>query len=320
MSNTLYPAETHSGTVTSFIPLTTIWTAPAGCSGSFRLDGPSLMAFDPGYGLDINTDVICDPPAMTTWWEQGLLGGGGAYKTEVSIGPLTCPDGYSTVASSVKDVSSTLAMCCPGGYYLEGGIPGQIQGDCLSDVSSGMTLTYGSTSYDDPSSWHIVTTTLASHSTVGAIAIEGWNINGPRAVTSTPAPHSTTASTTTTTSITNADATASTSTHVNASLNADTGTGTSTTGSASGSSGLSTGAKAGIGVGVGVGGIALIAFLIWFFYNRHRKEKNSPIPELPVPNSYTSTPPPPAMSQATEGASSAPSELPGARIPTELEG
>lgn len=71
------------------------------------------MAFDPAYGLDVETDVACGPPVVTTWWEQGLLGGGGSYKTEVSIGPLTCPKDWETVASSTKDSSSVLEMCCP---------------------------------------------------------------------------------------------------------------------------------------------------------------------------------------------------------------
>lgn len=113
MSTTIYPAETSDGTVTSFIPLTTTWTPSAGCETKYRLDGPSLMAFDPGYGLDVETGVICDPPAMTTWWEQGLLGGGGLYETAVSIGPLVCPSGWTTVAESTKDTTSTAAMCCP---------------------------------------------------------------------------------------------------------------------------------------------------------------------------------------------------------------
>lgn len=114
MSATLYPAETNSGgTVTSYIPLTTAYSASQGCSSSFRLNGPSLMAFDPGYGIDIDTDVVCNPPAVTTWWNQGNLGGGGGSRTVASIGPLTCPAGFSTVVTSVKDQISTEAMCCP---------------------------------------------------------------------------------------------------------------------------------------------------------------------------------------------------------------
>lgn len=109
----LYPAETSNGQVTSFIPLTSAWPSSSGCASSFRLNGPSLMAFDPGYGLDIDPDVRCAPPAVTTWWKQGLLGGGQDDHTAVSLGPMTCPQDWSTVVSSTKDQSSTLAMCCP---------------------------------------------------------------------------------------------------------------------------------------------------------------------------------------------------------------
>lgn len=113
MSSTLYPAETTDGTVTSFIPLTTAWPSSSGCASIFRLNGPSLVAYDPGYGLDIDTDVMCAPPAVTTWWEQGHLFGGGSRHTAVSIGPLTCPEDFTTATSSIRDGSSTLAMCCP---------------------------------------------------------------------------------------------------------------------------------------------------------------------------------------------------------------
>ncbi|KAF1951066.1 hypothetical protein CC80DRAFT_216566 [Byssothecium circinans] len=68
------PAETNSGEVTSWIPLSSVYTPSAGCESIFRLNGPSLVAFDPGYGLDINTAVKCAPSAVTTWWEQARLG------------------------------------------------------------------------------------------------------------------------------------------------------------------------------------------------------------------------------------------------------
>jgi hypothetical protein len=110
----LYPAETNNGVVTSWIPLTTAWASVSGCSNSLMLEGDRLVAFDPGYGISINPAATCQPSAVTTWWEQGRLGGGsGAGHTAVSILPLTCPEGFSTVVTSVKDYSSTLAMCCP---------------------------------------------------------------------------------------------------------------------------------------------------------------------------------------------------------------
>lgn len=91
----IYPAETNNGVVTSWIPLSTAWPSSSGCADSFRLDGLSLMAFDPGYSLNVNPSVTCEPPEVTTWWEQGLLGGGDSSgHTAVSIGPLVCPESF----------------------------------------------------------------------------------------------------------------------------------------------------------------------------------------------------------------------------------
>lgn len=110
-----YPAETNaSGEITSFIALPTVFTPPSSCSTVFRLNGFSIVAYDPGFGIDVDTRVRCAPAAVTTWWEQRRLGVyNGDGHTAMSIGPLTCPYQWSTVASYVKDEVSTLAMCCP---------------------------------------------------------------------------------------------------------------------------------------------------------------------------------------------------------------
>ncbi|RAH68318.1 uncharacterized protein BO66DRAFT_472778 [Aspergillus aculeatinus CBS 121060] len=196
MSITSYPAETNSGTVTSYLPLTTAWPSSSGCASIYRLNGPSLVDWDPGYGLDVNSDVVCDAPEVTTWWEQGLLGNGGTLPTRISLGPFTCPEAFSTMKSSVKDASSTLVMCCPSQYYIGDGNTALIDGNCESDVSSGMILTYASTPSGEATSWKIVTTTLTRSWTVGAIAVVGWNIRYD-AVTPTATAPATTASITT---------------------------------------------------------------------------------------------------------------------------
>ncbi|KAL1982509.1 hypothetical protein VTN96DRAFT_1234 [Rasamsonia emersonii] len=255
----VYPAETTSGVVTSWIPLTTVWTASAGCSDSFRLDGPSLVAFDPGYGLDIDHRVICQPPAVTTWWEQGLLGGGDqSGHTAVNILPLTCPEGFSTVVTSTRDHSSTLAMCCPSGYYLANGQTGQVEGDCLSTVLPGMTLTYASAPATESTAWTIVTTTLTSSSTVGAIAVVGWNVASPTTTTSSATSLASTGSATSSTVFTTSSAIHSAAVQ------------TSSSSSVRPSDNLSTGDKAGIGVGVSLGIIELIA-LLWTVLLLRRK-------------------------------------------------
>ncbi|KAJ5751805.1 hypothetical protein N7520_008722 [Penicillium odoratum] len=72
-------AQTDGSTITSFVPLTTVYTFPSSCSTKYRLDGPSLMAFDPAYGMDVQTGVVCVPPAQTTWWESEVVTGTGDY-------------------------------------------------------------------------------------------------------------------------------------------------------------------------------------------------------------------------------------------------
>jgi hypothetical protein len=114
VSYTPIAPETNGEDVTDWVPLTTAFSWSSACTGSYRLDGPSLVAFDPGYGLDIDPNVACQPPAVTTWWEQARLGvesqGG---HTAASLQPMVCPRSFITVASSIKHNSSTLAMCCP---------------------------------------------------------------------------------------------------------------------------------------------------------------------------------------------------------------
>ncbi|KAI1356099.1 hypothetical protein F5Y01DRAFT_268530 [Xylaria sp. FL0043] len=256
---TLYPAVTSEGTVTSFLPLTTPFTPSAECSDYFRLNGPSLVAFDPGYGLDIDPLVRCVPSAVTTWWEQGRLGDNNEDHTAISIGPLVCPYEWRTVATSVADESSTAAMCCPSGYYLENGIPGSVVGDCLSDVSKGMLLTYASTSADNSDSWYTKTTSLAASSTVGAIAIVGWNI---KLATST------TIKSTSSSAISTRSNPISTPSPVSVSSSSPSPSSSSTN-----SSHISPGIAAGIGVGVGLGVIGTASLLVVLYLMKRRKRR-----------------------------------------------
>jgi hypothetical protein len=105
-------AETNGDQVTSWIPLTTVFTPSPGCESIFRsLGGNGLVAFDPGYGLDVDLAVKCAPPEVTTWWEQGRRGGN--TNTRVEIQPITCPILWTTVATSIKDSTTTEIACCP---------------------------------------------------------------------------------------------------------------------------------------------------------------------------------------------------------------
>ncbi|KAB8203835.1 hypothetical protein BDV34DRAFT_226944 [Aspergillus parasiticus] len=175
MSATLKPMETIDKHVTSWLPLTSNWNLPSGCSTSFHINAAALTAFDPGYGLEGDALVRCVPPEIVASWKQAALG---HSDTSISLGPLTCPDYLYTAGISVKDGSSTLAICCPSGYIREIASPDvQMNGDCLSSVCSNMVLTFGSTAPEGSRGWIIVTTTLTTSSTVRAMAVLGWNID-----------------------------------------------------------------------------------------------------------------------------------------------
>ncbi|KAE8332174.1 hypothetical protein BDV39DRAFT_200328 [Aspergillus sergii] len=194
MSATLYPLETIDERVTSWLPLTTAWNLPSGCSPNFHINAAALTAFDPGYGLEGDPLVRCVPPEMAAWWEQAALG---HPDTLISLGPLTCPDYLYTAGISVKDYSSTLAMCCPSGYIHENTISDtKLNVDCLSIATSNMVLTFGSTAPGDLRAWTMVTTTLTTSLTVRAMAVMGWNIETSVSITtSTSVPAAATATT-----------------------------------------------------------------------------------------------------------------------------
>lgn len=105
--------EWTSGTLTSWIPLTTRYTGHAAqCSTKFwQLNSnDDFVAWDPGFGISIQ-DLRCVPEAATTVWDQDRLGNN--TDTVVSIGPITCPEAFNPVATSVIDESRTQIACCP---------------------------------------------------------------------------------------------------------------------------------------------------------------------------------------------------------------
>ncbi|KAF0316792.1 lpxtg-domain-containing protein [Colletotrichum asianum] len=275
-----YPAETNaSGEITSFIALPTVFTPPSSCSTVFRLNGFSIVAYDPGFGIDVDTRVRCAPAAVTTWWEQRRLGVyNGDGHTAMSIGPLTCPYQWSTVASYVKDEVSTLAMCCPPDYTLTNtnGHAGSLVGDCRSNVLTGAVLTFASSNVSE-GRWRMNSTTVEWESFIGAIAVVGWNTL-PGA---TGAPSSLSATATTNLSPpaeTNTDASAlprqTTPTEPTPTILPSTPTEIPT----SINQGIPLSTTIGIGVGVGVGVIAifLVAFLLWRRRRRQLRSSEEP--------------------------------------------
>ncbi|KAJ5267552.1 hypothetical protein N7478_010360 [Penicillium angulare] len=238
-----YPPQVTSGYTTTFIPLTTAWTAPEYCStqylGMNGTDGDlTYRAFDPFYHQYANTSATCNP-------SQILEPSGDDW---TSLGPFICPGNWTSVAETLTEGSSTQTACCPSDYTANvvPNTDGYLDVDCISYAGGDMNLTYAS--YGLPTSnMAFITTFITDGWKLYADPASGWNI-GPSTANAT-----TTGSTTPTST--------------------DVGKSTSTAGSehrASGDDGA--GRKAGIAVGVVVGVLAVLA-LFAFFIVRHRRSK-----------------------------------------------
>ncbi|KAB8225531.1 hypothetical protein BDV33DRAFT_198444 [Aspergillus novoparasiticus] len=302
MSATLKSLETIDKRVTSWLPLTTAWNLPPGCSTNFHTNAAALIAFHPGYGLEGDQLVRCVPPEIVSSWKQAALG---HPDTSISLGPLTCPDYLYTGGISVKDGSSTLATCCPSGYVHENAIPDtKLNVDCLSIATSNMVLTFRSTAPGDLRAWTMVTTTLTTSSTVRAMAVMGWNIETSISVTTSTSVAATATVTSVNTLSMNVLPKDSSAMIVNSSListrsedspvlASSSAIGLSSTISAAPSStisrsitdyGLSAEDKAGIGVGAGVVAIGL-GVLVVAICILVRKQRRSLMRRPPHPNS-----------------------------------
>lgn len=159
------------------------------------------------------------------------------------------------------------------GYYLADASTGEVVGACQSDVSIGFSGTWAYT--NDGSSWSIMTTTVSeSLSTVGAIAIVGWN------VIQTSIPSTSTTSTTidsssilkvsTTNTLLNLPiATAASSDSVSYTSSVISRQSTLTASQPA----LSTGASVGIGLGVAFGFIGAVSLLVSLYLTRRRRHR-----------------------------------------------
>jgi hypothetical protein len=109
------PAETTNpnGITTSWVPFTT--PGPSllpECLSAFYLNpqnAASIGAFDPWYGQNVNTSLQCQAPQLTTWWDQADL----SASTLWNLGPLACPNGYTTGSTQSVNAQSTILACCP---------------------------------------------------------------------------------------------------------------------------------------------------------------------------------------------------------------
>ncbi|KAJ5093559.1 hypothetical protein N7456_009420 [Penicillium angulare] len=248
-----YPPQETSGLTTTFLPLTTTWTAPEYCStqyiGMNGTDGElTYRAFDPFYHQFANTSATCHPTQILILKSHHTGDDTSGYDW-TSLGPFICPGNWTSVAETLTKESSTQTACCPSDYTANvvPNTDGYLDVSCISYAGDDMNLTYAS--YGLPTSnMPFITTFLTDGWKLYAEPASGWNI-GPSAA------NATTTGTTipSSTGVTQSTLSAGSEHH-------DSG----------GSSGA--GRKAGIAVGVVVGVLAILA-LFAFFVIRHRRNK-----------------------------------------------
>jgi hypothetical protein len=92
------------GTLTPYVPLTTIFTPPASCSvRDFSYDPiGDRVCWDQDL---INTATLTCYPSRFAEAHSG--------KTAAYFSPGVCPRYYTTIRTSENDIKETLATCCP---------------------------------------------------------------------------------------------------------------------------------------------------------------------------------------------------------------
>ncbi|KAE9372893.1 hypothetical protein N431DRAFT_376178 [Stipitochalara longipes BDJ] len=259
MSN--YPPETHNGIVTSWVPLTSAYPSSSGCETLWwSVVVSTLAVWDPGYGLSVDSNVHCVPQPVTSWWNQDRLGQNSL--TQLSIGPITCPVDYTTVATSIVDQTSTFVACCPPNYTL---VEIESEGDtnqCSSILPANENIAYAVR--DESMNWITATTSYTTATPVWGIQINGYNIAQVSSTSLKPSTGPT-------------------------STSSGTGTGTPTP-TPQPSTGLSTGAKAGIGIGVALVAIAFGALIVWILARRRKRGQDYAV-AAPPPSELAYEPP-----------------------------
>ncbi|KAH7166525.1 hypothetical protein EDB81DRAFT_782397 [Dactylonectria macrodidyma] len=259
---TTHPPEENGSLVTSWMPMSTAWPSSSGCGDYWWKVVPNTVAaWDPGYGLFVDTDLTCQPPQLTSWWNADI--NVDVAKTQMSIGPVICPEAYTTASTQVRVVngeSRTFVACCPSSYSFRFAASAGDTNQCASDLEEGQVISYV-TSDADSETWLPVTETLTEASVVWGIQVNGWlfpeETTSVSSETTSASSGSTAATTDATSSQTSAAATQTSDTEADS------------------SSGLSTGAKAGIGAGVGVVALGLIAVAAFLLLRRRRTRANS---------------------------------------------
>jgi hypothetical protein len=145
--------------------------------------------------------------------------------------------------------------------------------DCVFTVDFGIVLSYASPLSFNTDSYIFTSLTVTSDSTVGAIAVVGWNVQSTASSTSSTRLIRSQTESQTATALSRPAGILATST---GSLRAANNAGESITliNDDSNPTGLSAGAKAGIGVGVAAGILIILALFAWIFILKRRSRKH----------------------------------------------
>ncbi|KFZ19594.1 hypothetical protein V502_03558 [Pseudogymnoascus sp. VKM F-4520 (FW-2644)] len=240
-------ASTAISRTTSWLPVTTAFSALAACSSIiWGAHAPWLALNDPGYGLSVDPNLTCLPPPATTWWQQDNP------SIEYSIGPtIVCPQAYTTATTSVHD-SSTFVACCPSNYALNTVADHGAAVQCQSFMEAGDVVTivdYKTFTSNNVlnSAWVTAVSTATGNVVVDGIQMNGWIFSSSTTYSSSTSTSTGSGSTSATSASSGTFAPTNTS-PITPSTLGPTESPAST--SEPTSEGLSSGTKIGLGVGV----------------------------------------------------------------------
>jgi hypothetical protein len=181
-------AETHTGTTTSWMPLITAPPIDPRCND--HLYSPddtyhTLVAFEPH--LEAAANITCLPHEAAKWYTQKNLPFGAKSGTVTSLGPMVCPNGYTTASTSRKDVTSTMIFCCPFNYaFASSADHGRLYG-CTSLQTRKVTVHVPGVT---PSVATLAAGLPQRAPNIAGIAVNGWIFN-PSPMPTSPLPSST---------------------------------------------------------------------------------------------------------------------------------
>ncbi|KAH8667617.1 hypothetical protein BGZ60DRAFT_564800 [Tricladium varicosporioides] len=269
---TPHPPLTFAGTTTTYLPLTSAWPSINQCNSDiYWIPDGSAVIYDPSIGAS-NTLLRCLPPEATQWWLQSKPT---PQFTVTSLGPVVCPQAYTTAFTRIEGEGTTLVACCPTNYIfteLQTPLYTGSKGQCISSLTSGQKFIFYTASAGSFGPWILSTSIWGTPSTqtgsVHAVPINGYVFA--------------------TTSLTSGVGASSTS--MSSIIGPAKATiATSGSGNVGGNTGLSPGEKAGIGVGAAL--IVLLLIMIglgalWFVRSRKRSRGMGLGSEMDVGDGY----------------------------------